>query len=268
MGNILEFVRSPFCTIYSDAFIYSLVSKRRKHLWLIAAPKSGSTWLGVIIKNLLKWDTSALVSGYDRNEQEVDIRKLVTANRHRNIFSVHQHCKASKPTIGFIQNANIKPLIHIRNIFDTVVSVRDHIQNETSIIPTAYMDRVNWMRLSGEQKLNFVIDMVVPWYLSFYSGWFSNEIVKNGTAYISTYESLKSDPYGTVKKICEWVNEEVTESQIKEALELAQKSYTRKNKGEVGRGAQYITGDQKEKIINMCRYYPNINFEMIGIHNG
>ena len=36
-----------------DSMIFNKISKTRKHMWLIAAPKSGSTWLSRILLNYL-----------------------------------------------------------------------------------------------------------------------------------------------------------------------------------------------------------------------
>ena len=79
--------------------IARLVSPTRKHVWLVAAPKSGSTWLGAMLDSVFGWPRVPLLDCYDRREQEVDVRMLL---QHPNvdIFTPHQHTRASHPTLG------------------------------------------------------------------------------------------------------------------------------------------------------------------------
>ena len=50
--------------------IARLISPTRKHVWLIAAPKSGSPWLGAILESVYGWPRVPLLDCYDRREQE------------------------------------------------------------------------------------------------------------------------------------------------------------------------------------------------------
>ena len=48
-----------------------------KHIWLVCAPKSGSTWLTRIFKDVLKWPSVALVPSFDHREQGLDLSPLL-----------------------------------------------------------------------------------------------------------------------------------------------------------------------------------------------
>ena len=49
-------LHKPSPVVYSDGFIYSLLPRKRSHLWVIVAPKTGSTWLSKILENYLDWE--------------------------------------------------------------------------------------------------------------------------------------------------------------------------------------------------------------------
>ena len=187
--HLMFLATHPYKLLYYNDFIFWTISKKRKHVWIIAAPKSGSTWISAIFQELLKWKTSHLVNGYGRREQEIDIRKLISVTSRDNLFSPHQHCRASETTIKIIERARIQPIIHIRNIFDIVISVRDSLDQGNHTSAMAFVD-ANWHNMPYEKRTDFIIDMVVPWYFNFFAGWFSSELVRNKKAYISTYENM------------------------------------------------------------------------------
>jgi hypothetical protein len=265
LNKYIYAIRHPIRSLYSDAFIYRLISKTRKHVFIIAAPKSGSSWASCIFSNLLKWKEAMLTHNGGRREQEIDIRKLVTVTSRENLFSKHQHCRRSKGTLENIRRARIKPIIQVRDIYDTVISLRDHMTKEDVVMPMAYMDK-GWHNMSLVMQTEFIIDMIIPWYFNFYAGWVTSDLVQNNRAYILTYEKLESDPVKAVYDCCEWIGESVTSLDIVKAVEMAKTKKNRKNVGVVGRGHRLLTPKQREKILKMSLYYPDIDFSLIGIN--
>ena len=146
------------------------IAPARKHVWIVAPPKSGSTWLTLLLKRLLDWPLVPLVNGYDRREQEVDALPLLRYP-DINILSPHQHCRASQPTVDFIKAFRVTPIVMTRNVFDSVVSLRDHLVRESRAMPMAYVDD-EFLKWDAERQYDFVIEMFLPWLLSFYArGW-------------------------------------------------------------------------------------------------
>ncbi len=156
------------------------IAPTRKHVWIVAPPKSGSTWLTLLLNRLLDWPLVPLVNGYDRREQEVDVLPLLSFP-DIDILSPHQHCRASQPTIDFIDHFRVTPIIATRNAFDTIVSLRDHLIRESRAVPMAYVDD-EFLRWSEERQYDFVIAMFMPWLLSFYASWQAAATTREGRA--------------------------------------------------------------------------------------
>lgn len=55
----------------------TLGANTEKHIWLVCAPKSGSTWLTRIMKDVLKWPSVALVPRFGNREQTLDLSPLL-----------------------------------------------------------------------------------------------------------------------------------------------------------------------------------------------
>lgn len=234
------------------------------HVWHIAAPKSGSTWLTTILKELLHWNVSPLIPSYDRREQEISELNLVYPAMNNFVFSPHQHCRYSEATHKIIDKMNIRPLLQYRNIFDTVISFYDHCNRGELNFPMAYMDKVNWECLDENKKMDFIIDMIIPWYFNFYAGWFSSDLVQDEKILLISYEELVSDPSHQVKRIIQWIGIEKTEDEINTSISSSFINKTRKNVGIRNRGSA-LRLDQKQRIRNMADYYPSIDFKFLGL---
>lgn len=235
-----------------------------KHLFLVCAPKSGSTWLSVILENLLNWPAIYLVSAFGHREQEIDLNPLLASNKKGNIISPHQHLRYSKYSKEIIDTLNSKLVLQVRNIFDTIISYRDHLDQESVVVPAAFMNDKIWQQLSEEEKLGFIVDLVVPWYFNFYCGWITSDLYAEGKILMITYNELKSDPFETTNKVVQFINEDKSKIEIEKAIEKAAQKNIRKNKAVAGRGL-LLSNQLKERVISYTKYYPGIDFSPIGL---
>jgi len=243
--------------------IASLVSPYRRHIWLIAGPKSGSTWLGAMLLDVLKWPRVPLLDCYDRREQEVDVRMLLQ-HPNEDIFTPHQHTRASQPTLNIIRLFRMIPIISVRNIFDSIISVRDHLYRETPIIPMAYFDQT-YFELGEADQLSALVDLWAPWYLNFYVSWYKAERHGLCDLHWVTYEALVKDPFGRVKRVLQHAGVSRPDEDIRRAVAASKKQDTRKNVGQTGRGESTLCDAHKERIRRLTRYYPDVDFSTIGL---
>ena len=216
--------------VLDDNFIANRISPHRKHLWLVAAPKSGSTWLTSLLHSLLEWQWVAPVAGGDRREQEVDIRPMLVCPE-QNVFSPQQHCRYSEFTRNFIQQFRVRVVLQGRNIFDTVVSFRDHIVQESPAFPMAYADHsfadlttgaASWILLLISSYLGCLIFMLP-----------GSEAKRRGEVeyYWVGYDALRQDTRGTLNDILAFADERRSAEQIDSAISHVTNVPTRLNVG-------------------------------------
>ncbi len=239
------------------------VSPSRKHVWLVAAPKSGSTWLGAMLESVFGWPRVPLLDCYDRREQEIDVRTLIQ-HPDVDIFTPHQHTRASHPTLGIIQQFRIIPVVLVRDLFDTVISLRDHLYREHHIMPWAYFDETVYT-LTQEEQINALVDLVIPWYINFYVSWFYAE--KQGYCRFlwMTYQELKTDHEACVRRVLDFAGVSPSEEQIAEAVQGSPRTNTRRNVGMQGRGQTQLTDEQRHRIVQLTDYYPKVDFSRMGL---
>lgn len=244
--------------------IASLVNPTRRHLWHVAAPKTGSTWLTVLLQRVLGWDDNVLgVAGWDSREQEIDFRTMLS-HTSRDLFSLHQHCRCSQTTRDFVRSFKVRLLLQGRNIFDSIVSLRDHLIQRPNAIPMAFCD-VDHRALPADQQYEFIADFVVPWYFNFYCSWFAARARSEVDFLWVDYNTLVHDPVATVRQVLDYVNEPREEAKIRQAIEAVGRRETRFNIGELGRGERLLSEDLKARVRRLAKQYPRVDLSPIGL---
>ncbi|WP_183094893.1 sulfotransferase [Nocardioides stalactiti] len=239
-------------------------------------PKSGSTFLSAALSQLPGFRREHIVPSYKRREQEIGINELQrafdatqtlrkafdaglfkTEDRPRG-FVAQNHIRHTAETQALIDAYAIVPVCLVRNIFDIVVSLRDHVTHSSVFTPTAYVDEtmVDW---EPERMYEFLVDMAVPWYIHFYVSWFKAE-----NRIMVTYEDLVADPHAQLREILRFGKLGWNNEMIAQALEDVAGVNMRKNVGKAGRG-EVLADDLKARVAHFCSFYPDVDFRPIGI---
>jgi hypothetical protein len=246
---------------YSDKGLYSAFEQinNRKYLWHVALPKSGSTWLTTIMRFIYLnkgWQVDTLTTTVGVQKQEIDPRYFFTkGGQYENIFFQHQHCAYSAHTRNLIVRSGTKCIVQLRGLFDVVISTHDYFRKllqsndpETVVLPQGAL---YW---SDEYLFDYIIDMVLPWYISFVKGWLSSDLQKYGIISFVKYEELLKNPLKEIMKITNWAELNVTENDIRQAIVASEKAHTRKNKAQIGRGRTLLSKEQKKRIERQAAY--------------
>ncbi|MHC4505615.1 MAG: class I SAM-dependent methyltransferase [Planctomycetota bacterium] len=231
------------------------------HRVLLACfPKSGSTYLARVLSLLPGYSKVALVTGYGRREQELSAEKLLAAHRSSGDYVAQHHVRCSAATERLMGQFGLKPVVLVRNIFDTIVSIRDHLRSEPPDIAQAYVppDIGEW---NDERTFRFIVDMIVPWYFNFFASW--SQCVDK---LLVTYEDVHADVLGVVRGIGNRYGLDLAGDDIRSAVEEAnrQGADTRKNRAVLGRGGS-LPDEVRAKVAGLARYYEGIDFAAIGL---
>lgn len=250
--------------------------KRDVRIIVACMPKSGSTFLAAMIANLPGMRRVSLVPGHMRREQEICLKRLEEENAKTRLitelyrrkelvvpirprgFVAQMHLRYSEPTAEILENYNITPVVLVRNIFDIVMSVRDHFYSTGPHMAMAYCSEA--MRKWPEEKMHhFIADMVIPWYINFFMCWRDcpNKL-------LVTYEGLTSNNENTLRDVAAFAGIRVSKKAIADAIANTDQAKTRKNKATVGRG-QELAQSVKDKILHLASHYPNVDFSPIGL---
>ena len=214
-------------------------------------PKSASTYLCGAISNIPDMKEAILTVGHHRREQE--LCPLECALVHKFNYVASHHVRYSVATREMLKHYSIFPIILVRNIYDCVVSLRDHLNRESLDIPQAYVPR-NFRSLTVEQQFDFMIDFIIPWYASFFASWSEYE----GPAIRLRYKELVQNFPGAIERILSAIGFGASRREIEAALRKVDPTEKRFNVGRVGRGLESLSGPQIERIRKQFAFFADV----------
>jgi hypothetical protein len=252
---------------YDDTLV-TLKKPGTQIVWHVAMPKSGSTWVSMVLKNGLaakNWRTTSLVPAYGRREQQVVPIELLRQNSlDANVFVPHQHCMHSQYAFDFIKKFDVKLILQIRSIPDCIVSLIDHFNKDVGEGPLAFLDNGLWSSYDTNQKLRFVVDLILPWYINFWVGWSQGIQRQKLTHKLVQYENVLNNTLTEFSDIAAFCDNRIINSDVSVWLENAQKRNTRKNTAISGRGSE-LPDWVHEHMQRLINYYPEVDFSEVGI---
>lgn len=234
-----------------------------RHIFIACVPKSASTFLKNVLAGLTGFQDVFMVHAAGQSEHEIYL-PTVREFAHLNTVT-QQHCRASDANIHIMQAFEIRPIVLVRNIFDSVVSLLDFYNKQGAFFNSYF--RADFQSLDDETKINLLIDNVIPWYFQFVASWDLAEKQQRLTVRWLTYEDLIENKPETVENVLEFYGlgspARAIESRIQKAESEARK--IRFNKGVAGRGKARLGDEQKERVRRLSKYYPTTDFGRIGL---
>ena len=236
----------------------------RKHVLLACFPKSGSTYLARLIANAGGYMHAHLSDGEKGGEHEPSAARLLL--HHQTDYVTQLHVRCSLGTALLIEKFSLLPVVLYRDIFDTVISMKDDLKNDpveyppfASPFPIAYIPN-DVRALPDDKLLSFVIDMLVPWYLGFYGSWYRYP----GRKISLGYREVTGETPRVLRAISDCFGFRWPDAAIAAAIESAGKEDTRRNQALAGRGGA-LSASQRNRIIELSRYFAGIDFSPIGL---
>ena len=233
-----------------------------RHIFIACVPKTASTFLKNLLQNVTGYLDRFTVYAAGQSEHEIYLPTL-RDSAHLDTVT-QQHCRASDANIHLMQAFGIRPVILVRNIFDSVMSLLDFYNQ--GAFQTSYF-RADWQALDEETKIDLLIENVIPWYFQFVASWDLAEKQNRLELQWLTYEELVADKAAAVLNVLKFyglgASRTALEQRINEIESDGRKN--RFNKGVTGRGARGLTVRQKEQVERLARFYPSTNFGRIGL---
>lgn len=231
------------------------------HLFVACFPKSGSTYLCKALELLTGYQSGFVAEHGLHNDQNISPRKL---RQLRRPAVIQQHTQGTCNNVRLLREFGVQPIVHVRNLFDVVVSLHDHLRNEDHRVPTGYIHREYW-QLSQREQIDHLIHVHLPWYFGFLVSW--HEAAEQLPILLTRYEDLVTDGPGLVARIAHQSGLSFDKPAIETALQKAAGKSTRLNQGVVGRGASALSPQQRVAIANLAYAWkvPAAVWEQVGV---
>jgi hypothetical protein len=237
-------------------FYQKYVDRNRKRVLIACMPKSASSLMSEILRHYLGFPLHGLTRIHAKSDTEISWSRLGAVITSDALF-VHQHVRASENTLQVIRLFNIHTVVMIRNLLDSVVSFRDHLNREGLEIPMAYVDD-HFLQWESRRQYEFVIDLILPWHLNFLGTWVAASKQRDIALLWLNYSDWIHEPEGAVKQIDAFCGLPHREEAAREAVARARKSGIRFNVGTSGRGRELLDEDLQAKVRHLFSYYPTL----------
>ncbi len=234
-----------------------------RHIFIACVPKSASTFLKNLLVNLTAFREVFMVHAAGQSEHELYL-PVIRETAHFDTVT-QQHCRASDANVHMMQAFGIRPIVLVRNIFDSVMSLLD-FYNDQGAFYNSYF-RADFQALDEPTKTDLLIDSVIPWYFQFVASWDLVEKQKRLDIKWLRYEDLIADKPGVLKDVLGFYGlgayDDALAARIKDTEAESRK--IRFNKGVAGRGKTGLSDAQKERVRRFSTYYPTTDFGRIGL---
>lgn len=234
-----------------------------RHLFIACAPKSGSTFLKNVLVKLTQFKDLFCTYAALQNEHELDLPQLAKFGRANTV--TQQHCRATEANIHLMQAFCVKPIILVRNIFDTVISLLDFYKGGFTF--STFFDRDDFDQLSNEERIDLLIEYAVPWYFQFVASWQRAEREERLSLGWLNYEEMIADKPGTIERLLTFYGIAAPRQAIQDIISASEADprNNRFNQGIAGRGQSGLTAAQRERITQLARYFPKADFRRLGV---
>ena len=242
----------------------AIAAQGRTHVFVACMPKTASTFISRTIRRLTALGICPL---YLAKTNEQDMSLMAMDRLHNQDTITFQHVRATPSNLFLMRHAGLVPVVTSRNFADVAVSVRDMIEKErarpffNAFIP--YTDQ--FLQLDHSRQLDMIVDVLMPWFFSFYVTWHDACRFGNCPASWLTYEQFLADKPGAIMAILAKHGIHRTREQVQGACDACNSDRNRVNKGVAGRGRQELSDDQLARLRAMADYYPWVDFSLVGI---
>jgi len=229
-----------------------------------AAPRTGSTFLSIVLREVTKLQRFRLCSGYATNEHDLYLPALCIVNDSGCVSQMHM--KGSFHNASLINRFKIRQIILVRNIYDIVASLFDDLRKKEEM--PGYHTGENgysflWLdsatkNMNDEDLIDMIIDLAIPWYVNFYVSWYRLAEQNIVNPIWVNYEDMMNDKNNTIISILNFIdfpfNGEINSTILNE-------KYSTYNKGDSGRGDILLSDERKSRIQEKFSYYEDVNFD-------
>jgi hypothetical protein len=222
----------------------------QEHILIACFPKSGSTYLSKVLRELTGFAKAYVSEPGAQSEQDLSASKLARVWRQS---VLQQHVKATRTNLELIVRYRMRPIVQTRSLFDVVASLYDHLQHDPRSLPCGYIS-AEYVRLPWSKRVDYLIHVHLPWYFNFVLSW--REAAAHVEVCTVTYEQFFSNQSGELSRIAAFYGLRFTASRISAAIAQAARADTRFNIGVSGRGAELLSASHKQaihRLANVCR---------------
>jgi len=236
----------------------------RRSVILAFAPKAAGTYLrsaAIVAADGVLVRTCHAQGGRDASFYMPIFVRYFAGGHPAKTLVTHVHMQALPANQRFIEAFDLKPVIMIRAIPDMLASYADMLAADP-LMPDNWLNIAvpqNYAALTREQKSDFLIDMMGPWYASYFATWL-DFAASDPRVLVLDYGEFLADPVSVLMRLLDHSGLPRSRQVCQGALDgiWEDRGSYRYNRGVSGRGRERFTPEQIARLERQLDYYPNL----------
>jgi hypothetical protein len=174
----------------------------------------------------------------------------------------HAHMQAFPANRFFIEALDLKPVVMLRSIPDMLASYWDMLDADPLSLNNGLNQKVppHFTTMADDEKGDFLIEMMGPWYASYFSTWLTYAREVPGRVLLLDYDDFRTDPAATLQALLEHSRLPQSRDACRCALETVweDRAAFRYNQGVSGRGRARFSMLQIARLKRQLAFYPDL----------
>lgn len=175
----------------------------------------------------------------------------------------HVHMQALQANRYFMEAFDLKPIVIVRSIPDMLASYWDMLESDDAALSDGLNSHFppHFRRLQSEEKADYLVDILGPWYVGYYATWLEYAECSPGRVCVVHYGDLLQSPDLLLEKALAHAGTPRPRHICRAAVEdvWREKARFRFNRGESARGQTYFSDAHRARLRRMLSYYPNLD---------
>lgn len=240
------------------------MGKRRPILLLCFAPKAAGTFFRQVASEAIQGGVFRVTHAQGGRDATPYLPAFVACylDAAARPVVVHIHMQALAANRNFLDAFGLKPVIMLRSIPDMLASYWDMLDTD----PAARADGLNclipsdFVTKSREAKADFMVDILAPWYASYFATWKDYADAAPETVCVLRYDAFRAEPAATVHRALTHAGFAAPRAKCDEAVQAVwnNRDAFRFNKGVGGRADAYFSPAHHERLARMIAQYPQL----------
>ncbi len=265
MATAAAFLQPDHDGTFRGAFANYLtaLSVRRPVLLLAFAPKAAGTFLRNAAALAVDGDLVRAVHAQGGRDAQLYLPVFI----HYYLGGIcdgpmvaHVHMQALPGNRRFLEVLRIKPVVMLRAIPDMLASYCDMLcaSEEARAEGLNCPIPAGFAQFAPSEKADFLIDIVAPWYVSYFATWLDYARTRPDDVCLLRYADLVADPAAVLQTALEHAEMTRSRAACQAALDLSwrERGALRFNRGTIGRGRDYFAASHLARLARMLRYHP------------
>lgn len=234
-------------------------TRDRPNIFLTSFFRSGSTHVKETLLRLLPGYTSSttVFTAGELGNDNTDVNTFACQILFPLGYQIfHQHSRGTGGNVSLLKRYNIKPVVQMRNMLDSMVSAKELLATGNPQHLGIYYPE-HFENLSEEQQLWWCVKVLPHWYFTFYISWKYADIDKHFIWYDTYYKDQVKGVRGILDHVGLSKLGSVSDEAIDMASQVIDKGLSRFKFGRPGRGREILSTKMVDHIKDAAMAWPD-----------